>query len=147
MITNYLKIRRALVSLLKNKFPGTAVHLDNVDKSDAPYFYIKFTETVRTLDRIYAERHFMVDVVYYPAEDEFGRVKRSELHSIGEELDETIRPVLQVEDRFFTILDAEKSYVDEILHYIFYLDFVDAIEDINNYELMQELGLNFNKEA
>lgn len=146
MITNYLKIRRALVSLLKNKFPSIAVHLDNVDKSDAPYFYIEFTEKVRTLDRIYAERHFMVDVVYYPVEDEFGRVKRSELHSISEELDETIRPVLKVEDRFFTILDAEKSYVDEILHYIFYLDFVDAIEDINNYELMQELELNINKE-
>lgn len=146
MITNYLKIRRALVSLLKAKFPGKAVHFDNVEKSDAPYFYVEFTEKVRTLDRTYAERHFMVDVVYVPAEDQFGRVKRSALHSVSETLDEAIRPVLQVDDRFFTVLDANADFVDDILHYIFYLDFVDAIEDINNYELMEELGLNFNKE-
>lgn len=148
MITNYFKIRRALVSLLKTTFPGTAVHMDNVEKSDAPYFYIEFTESRKKLDDIYLERHFMVDIVYRAAEDDFGRVKRSLLHTVSETLEEAIGLVLQVDDRFITVLDAEVSFVDEILHYIFYLDFVDAIEGVNDeYELMQELELNFDKEA
>ena len=40
MIT-YRSLKKTLTALLKNKFPNCKVHFDNVEKSDAPYFYVE----------------------------------------------------------------------------------------------------------
>ena len=36
------EIKAAIVAVLNQNFKGYKVHFDNVEKSDAPYFYVEF---------------------------------------------------------------------------------------------------------
>jgi len=139
-------IKKACTALLKQKYPKYAVHFDNVEKRDAPYFYIEMQPLIRTVDRIYNERTIQVDITFVPDEDRYGRVDRAVLYDIADTLDTRIRPVFYVEDRAITILDAEITFVDDILHYIFNLDFRDNFDDVDGiqYELAQHMELEIN---
>ena len=47
-------IKAAITAKLKTKYPTCKVHFDNVEKSDAPYFYVEFTTSIHTtVDDIY----------------------------------------------------------------------------------------------
>lgn len=56
--------------------------------------------------------------------------------------------MLQVGDRYITILSAERTMVDDVLHYIFDLQFTDAWTDEEvgyiRGDLMQSLELQLN---
>lgn len=69
-------------------------------------------------------------------------------------LDRLIRPVLAIKDRKITVQDSEITVVDDVLHYIFTLDFTDGLPDEgpdgtvtggSDLLLMQHLGLHLNK--
>jgi hypothetical protein len=141
-------IKAAITKLLKTTYPDYKVHFDNVDRSDAPYFYIEFMPTSTTVDDVYSDRLIQVDVTYIGAKDAYGRINRTSVYDVADVLDRTIRPVLVIEDRHITIIDAEMTIVDDILHYIFNLDFRDAWTDAEvgriQYELMQTLHLQLN---
>lgn len=141
-------IKAAIVSLLKTKYPNYKVHFDNVEKSDAPYFYVEFMPTVMTIDDVYSDRLIQVDITFIAPEDAKGRVNRTAVFDVADGLDLLFRPVFAVADRHITILGAETTIVDDILHYIFNLDFTDAWTDEEagriQYELMQELHLRLN---
>ncbi len=148
MIT-YRSLKSRLTAILKETFPGYKVHFDNVEKSDAPYFYVEMTPLKnRTFDGdgIYHDRSVDVDIQLVLAEDSYGRVDRIALYDDSLELDKAIRPVLQIEDRAITVQDADIKVHDDILHYMFTLAFTDAEMDQVEYELMEELELNINKE-
>lgn len=148
MIT-YRSLKSRLTAILKETFPGYKVHFDNVEKSDAPYFYVEMTPLKnRTFDGdgIYHDRSVDVDIQLVLAEDRYGRVDRIALYDDSLELDKAIRPVLQIEDRAITVQDADIKVHDDILHYMFTLAFTDAEMDQVEYELMEELELNINKE-
>ena len=124
-------IKAAITAKLKTKYPTCKVHFDNVEKSDAPYFYVEFTTSIHTtVDDIYSDRTIQVDVTYVHPKDLM------------------FRPCLQVGDRYITILSAETTMVDDVLHYIFDLQFTDAWTDEEvgyiRGELMQTLGLSLN---
>ena len=95
-----------------------------------------------TFDRIYFDRYLQIDIAFRPLEDSLGRIKRSELYEKADELEELIRPIFYVEDRAITVLKAEQTIVDEVLHYIFNLDFTDSFTPEEEYELMQNLELD-----
>mgnify|MGYP003431535567 CR=1 FL=1 len=146
MIT-YRSLKKTLTALLKNKFPDCKVHFDNVEKSDAPYFYVEFMPTATTVDDLFSDRLIQVDITYIHPKDAMGRVSRTAVFEVADALDKVFRPVLAVKDRHITILDAEMTIVDDILHYIFNLDFRDNFEDAGRiqYELAQHLELEINK--
>ena len=139
-------IKKAFTALLKQKYPKYAVHFDHIEKRDAPYFYIEMQPLIHTVDRIYNERTIQVDITFVPDEDRYGRVDRAALYDIADTLDTRIRPVFYVEDRAITILDVEITFVDDILHYIFNLDFQDNLDDAAGiqYELAQHMELEIN---
>ena len=141
-------IKAAIVAVLNQNFKDYKVHFDNVEKSDAPYFYVEFMPTSTTVDDVYSDRLIQVDVTYIGAKDAYGRINRTSVYDVADVLDRTIRPVLVIEDRHITIIDAEMTIVDDILHYIFNLDFRDAWTDAEvgriQYELMQTLHLQLN---
>lgn len=142
-------IKVAITAKLKTKYPTCKVHFDNVEKSDAPYFYVEFTTSIhQTLDETYTDRTIQVDVTYIHPKDAKGRVNRSAVFDVGDDLDTLFRPVFQVGDRYITILSAETTMVDDVLHYIFDLQFTDAWTDEEvgyiRGELMQTLGLSLN---
>lgn len=141
------EIKAAIVAVLNQNFKGYTVHFDNVEKSDAPYFYVELMPTATTVDDVYSDRLVQVDITYIHPKDAMGRVNRTAVYDVADTLDRTIRPVLAIMDRHITILDAEMTVVDDILHYIFNLDFRDNFEDAGRiqYELAQHLDLEINK--
>ena len=141
------EIKAAIVAVLNQNFKGYAVHFDNVEKSDAPYFYVELMPTATTVDGLFSDRLIQVDITYIHPKDAMGRVSRTAVFEVADALDKVFRPVLAVKDRHITILDAEMTIVDDILHYIFNLDFRDNFEDADGiqYELAQRLELEINK--
>ena len=141
-------IKATIIAELKTKYPDYKVHFDNVEKSDAPYFYVEMRPTANTWDRIISERIIQIDIQFIPPLDTYGRTDRNILYDMADSMEVMFRPVFRIEDRYITVLEAETTFFDEILHYIFNLDFADAFtkEEIGGiqYELMQRLGLEFN---
>ena len=122
-------IQKALVELLKSKYPNYEVYFDNIEKSNAPYFYIEMFVRSGVGDYTYFDRTVQVDITFRPIEDKYGRIKRSELYEMSDSLECLFRPVLKVDDRYITINDFEHTFIDEVLHFIFNLEFEDAFTD------------------
>lgn len=122
-------IQKALVELLKSKYPNYKVYFDNIEKSSAPYFYIEMFVRSGVGDYTYFDRTVQVDITFRPIEDKYGRIKRSELYEMSDSLECLFRPVLKVDDRYITINDFEHTFIDEVLHFIFNLEFEDAFTD------------------
>lgn len=143
-------IKAALVTLLKTAHTEAKVHFDNVEKAKTPYFYVDMSENTRQLGRPYFDRSLSLDICYIAAEDEAGRVDRNELLDMANRMAVVFSRPFKVEDRFITILDADITFFDEVLHYRFKLSFTDYLSDeelgITPAELMQTLELNINKE-
>ena len=122
-------IQKALVELLKSKYPNYKVYFDNIEKSNSPYFYIEMFVRSGVGDYTYFDRTVQVDITFRPIEDKYGRIKRSELYEMSDSLECLFRPLLKVDDRYITINDFEHTFIDEVLHFIFNLEFEDAFTD------------------
>ena len=123
-------IRAALVNLLKNKAGlGYEVHFDNVKEASKSYVYITITSKRTTRDRVYYDRVLTVDIQLRLLPDKFIRTHRNELYDAADKLDKTIRPVIQIFDRFITVQEVRNRIVDDILHYEFELDFTDYLPE------------------
>lgn len=141
-------IQKALVDLLKNKYPNYKVYFDNVEKSNAPYFYIEMFVHSGVGDYNYFERTVQVDVTFRAMEDKNNRIKRADLYEMSDSLECIFRPVLKVDDRYITINDFEHTFINEVLHFIFNLEFNDAFtdEEVNfvRGELVNTLSFSLN---
>lgn len=141
-------IQKALVDLLKNKYPNYKVYFDNVEKSNAPYFYIEMFVHSVVGDYNYFERTVQVDITFRAMEDKNNRIKRADLYEMSDSLECMFRPVLKVDDRYITINDFEHTFIDEVLHFIFNLEFNDAFtdEEVNfvRGELVNTLSFSLN---
>lgn len=129
MMLKLRTIQKALVDLLKNKYPNYKVYFDNVEKSNAPYFYIEMFVHSGVGDYNYFKRTVQVDVTFRAMEDKNNRIKRADLYEMSDSLECIFRPVLKVDDRYITINDFEHTFIDEVLHFIFNLEFNDAFTD------------------
>lgn len=140
-----LDIKKELTTLLKSKF-NYKVHFDNVEKSSEPYFYVEMMSRHKTVDEILTDKSIQIDIMLVLIPDEYGRIKRSVLYDTADTLDGLIKPVFHIKDRYITIFESHTRFVDEILHYVFYLDFADCLTDKESsaimYDLMQTLELN-----
>lgn len=141
MMISLVDIRDSLASLLRAGFPKWKVHFDNVERAEAPYFYVELTPRATSLDEAYSQRKISVVISALAKQNGAGRVSRKELFEITDKLDGLIRPVFYVKDRAITIMDANSTIVDDILHYYFDLDFVDAAER-PHVDTMEELDID-----
>ena len=152
MMISLVNIRDSMASLLKSGFADWKVHFDNVERPCAPYFYIELSPRAKSLDDVYSERRIAVNIAAILPQNRAGRVSRKDLFDVADKLDGLIRPVFKVEDRVITITEANSVIVDDILHYYFELNFVDAVE-VAPVDKMEELefdltmkGMNVNGE-
>mgnify|MGYP000122737516 FL=1 len=117
-----------------------------MEKSSEPYFYVEMMPRRKTVDEILTDKSIQIDIMLVLIPDEYGRIKRSVLYDTADTLDGLIRPVFHIKDRCITVLESQTRFVDEVLHYIFNLDFADCMTDKESsaimYELMQTLHLN-----
>ncbi len=135
-------IKRAIAELIRQHWPESMVHFDHLDKAAMPYFYVEFTDvTQTTLDEVGLERRMQIDITYCPAPRR--KSQRNDLYLMGDKLDLIFRPVLQIQDRYLTLQEAEIAVHDDVLHYIFELNFADAVEMEETYELMQKLAIDW----
>ncbi len=141
MMVSLVSIRDSLATLLKSGFDGWKVHFDNVERPQAPYFYVEMAARAKSLDEAYSERRVSLTVSAILPQNKAGRVSRKELFEIADKLDGLIRPVFKVQDRAITVLDANYVIVDDILHYYFELEFVDAAER-PHIDTMEELDID-----
>ncbi len=146
MMVSLVNIRDSLATLLKSGFNGWKVHFDNVEKPQAPYFYVEMAARAKSLDEAYSTRRVSLTVSAVLPTNKAGRVSRKELFEIADKLDGLIRPVFRVQDRAITVLDANYVIVDDILHYYFELEFVDAVER-PHVDMMEELTFDLNMEG
>ena len=138
MMISLVNIRDSLATLLKSGFEGWKVHFDNVEKPQAPYFYVEMAARAKSLDEAYSERRVSLTVSAILPLNKAGRVSRKELFEIADKLDGLIRPVFRVNDRAITVLEENHVIVDDILYYYFELEFVDAVER-PHVDMMEEL--------
>lgn len=141
MMISLVDIRDSLATLLKSGFDGWKVHFDNVEKPQAPYFYIEMTARAKSLDEAYSQRRISMTIAAIMPQNKAGRVSRKDLFEVCDKLDGLIRPVFQVKDRAITVLDANSVIVDDILHYYFELEFVDAAAR-PHVDTMEELDMD-----
>lgn len=142
------EIQKAIVKLLTSKYPSYEVHFDNIEKSNTPYFYVDMFVRSGVGDDTYFDRLVQCDIAFRPMEDKMKRINRAELYDMSDQLERMFRPVLQVGDRFITINGFEHTIIDEVLHFIFNLEFTDAFTDEEvgrvQGELVKDLSLNLN---
>lgn len=128
---------------------AVCVYFDNVDKAVFPYFYVEMTPYSRAWGEPYRERRIKVNIQFLPWEDDNGDFNRNDLYDVADALEALMPPVLQVEDRYITIVDMSTTFYDDVLHYSFDLVFADAVTDTEAHriqaELMRKLGLFINK--
>lgn len=135
-------IKAALVDLLKNKAGLTyEAHFDNVKETSKSYLYIVISSKRTTRDRVYYDRVLSVDIQLRLLPDKFNRTHRSELYDTADKLDKTIRPVVQILDRFITVQETRSRIVDDILHYEFELAFTDYLPE-EQLPFMEKLDAN-----
>lgn len=135
-------IKRAIAELIRQHWPDSVVHFDHLEKAVMPYFYIEFTDvTQTTLDEVGLERRMQIDITYCPAPRR--KSQRNDLYLMGDKLDLLFRPVLQIQDRYLTLQEAEIAVHDDVLHYIFELEFADAVEMEETHEPMRELAIDW----
>ncbi|KGF48077.1 hypothetical protein HMPREF0872_00265 [Veillonella montpellierensis DNF00314] len=141
-------IQKALIDILKGSYPTYKVYFDNVEKSNVPYFYVEMFVHNGIGDDTYFNRTIQIDITFRTMEDTQGRIKRAELYDMSDSLECMFRPGIKVDDRYITINNFEHTFIDEVLHVIFNLEFEDAFTDkevgfIQN-EVIETLTLRLN---
>lgn len=141
-MVSLLDIKQAITECSRKAFPKEKIYFDHIDKMQMPYFYVEFTSVHHTpLDEIYTDKLLQIDIMYCP--DDKREVKRADLFSMADELDRVLRPVLQIKDRYLTLQNIEITVHDDVLHYIFDLDFTDAFDVKETHEFMQSLEMDW----
>lgn len=139
------ELHNAIAGLLKSKFPTYAIVRNHAEKITVPTFVIESNSTSKSLDNIYYDRLVQVDIAFVPLRDSKGRLNYTEFYNMIDSLDVLIRPIFYVQNRAITVLNTEHTIVDDVLHFIFTLDFTDAWTDEEkptpDYELMGTLEL------
>lgn len=137
-----LDIKKAITNLIRSKYPQAKIYFDNIDKCEMPYFYVEFTAIKNiTLDSVYTDKLIQIDILYCPASKQ--DCNRNMLFAISDELDKIFRPVFPIMDRYITLQEVEIKIHDDILHYIFNLDFADAFDEEETHELMRTLKMDW----
>lgn len=143
----YSDIRKALSSKIKEL--GLSVYYEDITKIQRPCYYIDLIDYIKEFNSNYRElKQLDFDIMYFPKKEEGNN---SEIIEALENLDDNFEvignKILNVKDRYLTLKDVRLHILDNTGHYEFSIELFDGYGKPIDYELMQELHLNFNKEA
>lgn len=146
----FLDFRRALTQKIKKL--GYEVRYDDINKGTRPCFFIDLIDYQKEFSSNYREfKKLDFDIIYIPEKQE-GNI--TEIYSALEDLDNNFEvagnKILVVideqgEKRYLTMKNVMMHEVDKLGHYQFSIELFDRYGKPIDYELMQELHLNFNK--
>lgn len=149
----YSDIRKALSSKIKEL--ELSVYYEDITKIKRPCYYIELVDYIKEFDSNYREQKQLdFDIMYFPKKEEGNNGEIIEalenLDNNFEVMGNKVLPVLfdyKSKNRYLTLKDVRLHILDNIGHYEFSVELFDGYGKPIDYELMQELYLNFNKEA
>lgn len=138
-----IQIKDAITALLKGIDPGTDVFYEEIkgteekhglDEPETYYFVDIIPNGNKTVDKFFTDLGVLVDIAYHEKNE-----SNTAYLMKGAEIDAVIRPVFGFGDRHITINDASIKVSDHVLHYSFAINFRQAREQTNEFEMMGEL--------
>ena len=149
----YSDIRKALTTTIKKL--GLNVYYEDITKIKRPCYFINLIDYLKEFDSSYRElKQLDFDILYFSKNEEGDN---SETIEALEELDNNFEvlgnKILSIlfEDkklnRYLTLKDTRMHIVDNTGHYEFSISLFDTYGKPIDYELMQELYLDFDKEV
>ena len=149
----YEDIRKALTSTIGKL--GLSVYYEKKKKIKRPCYFIDLIDYLKEFNSNYRElKQLDFDIMYFPKDKEGNN---SETITALENLDDNFEvlgnKILSVlfedktENRYLTLKNVKMHIVDNVGHYEFSIELFDRYGKPIDYELMQELYLDFNKEV
>lgn len=138
-----IQIKDSITALLKGIDPGTDVFYEEIkgteqkhglDEPETYYFVDIIPNGNKTVDKFFTDLGVLVDIAYHEKNE-----SNTAYLMKGAEIDAVIRPVLSFGDRHITVNAASIKVSDHVLHYSFAINFRQAREQTNEFEMMGEL--------
>ena len=143
---DYIAIKDALVALFHRHFPAYAISAEEYAKVGGrpgleDYIYLDIRPAgSATVDAYRTDRQVLVDAVIHCRGE-----SRLAYLAAAYQVDQAVRPMVQVGDRAITVPDLDSQVVDGLLHCVFTLSFRDGAEHHGG-ELAEELIIDNNIE-
>lgn len=144
-----IQIKDAITALLKGIDPDMDVFYEEIkgteekhglEKQESYYFVDIIPNGNKTVDKFFTDMGVLVDIAYHEKNE-----SNTAYLIKGAEIDAVVRPVFHFGDRHITINDANINVVDHVLHYGFAINFRQAREQTNEFEMMGELEVAIRK--
>lgn len=136
-------IRKAIVKKLAEL--GIDVEYENINKIDRPCYFVDLLTYSKEWDSNYRElKTLNYDIMYFPKSKDGNNTETWEaLENIDNHFEVTGNKILSILDRRLTMTDTNMHIVDTVGHYEFSISLFDQYGKPYDYELMQELEVNF----
>lgn len=138
-----IDIRKAITKKISEL--GLKVEYENINKIERPCYFVDLLTYSKEWDSNYRElKTLNYDIMYFPKNKEGNNTETWEaLENIDNNFEILGNKILSVLDRKLTITDTNMNIVDTVGHYEFSISLFDQYGKPYDYELMQELELNF----
>lgn len=136
-------IRKAIVKKLAEL--GIDVEYENINKIDRPCYFVDLLTYYKEWDSNYRElKTLNYDIMYFPKSKDGNNTETWEaLENVDNHFEVFGNKILPVLDRRLTMADTNMHIVDTVGHYEFSISLFDQYGKPYDYELMQELEVNF----
>ena len=138
-----IDIRKAITKKLSEL--GLKVEYKNINKIDRPCYFVDLLTYSKEWDSNYRElKTLNYDIMYFPKSKEGNNTETWEaLENIDNHFEVFGNKILSILDRKLTMTDTNMHIVDTVGHYEFSISLFDQYGKPYDYELMQELEVNF----
>jgi len=133
------QINLAISNLIFGKFPELKIQSSDVKGGfNRPSFFVKLDNPSRDTGLHTVERSMTVRILYFP---ESRNDYALELMDVQDQLESAFNLNISVGDRIITIEETRAQVIDGVLEFEFDLEFTEAVEIVDDSELMEELEL------
>ena len=139
MITS-AEIRESLARLIKVRAGlPLKVYFNHVLEAADDYCWVEM-RPAKTDEGFYMIRRLKIDfhIVLAPLT---GEVRHTDLFDMADALDAATHPYVEIAERKVTVYETTSHIFDGILHYSLELNFADAFDETETYDLMAELEM------
>lgn len=138
-----IDIRKAITKKLSEL--GLKVEYENINKIERPCYFVDLLTYSKEWDSNHRElKTLNYDIMYFPKSKDGNNTETWEaLENVDNHFEVTGNKILSILDRKLTMTDTNMHIVDTVGHYEFSISLFDQYGKPYDYELMQELEVNF----
>lgn len=134
-------IKESIIKLIFDSLGDSYTYYDEEipQNFNRPSFFIDLLPNFYNRNNDYHVDKSILCSIYYFSENK----KNIEKYDMTDSLSELIGNTIEINDRIITIVDFNPEFNEDILQFQFTLNFLDALEDKEKYDLMEHLILNY----